>query len=255
MVVTSAAAPAPTLRHPTVQDEALEGLELVSFGCRLALKNSILVDALRDYLRFDRERLADRARELFTEVAVQSEESAARMVDEQDTAQTLAGRGRHQHDYRALDVGNLVRREEVYGALATWIRTVIGDPDEMRQVVELARLDAWGEVAELIEQRLQGWTAPSVRVDEPVEVRQARATDAVGVALEELRARRRGAAVLNGEGPEGAVDADSVTASSVMSSALNPAPVLDSASTSRSGRIGRAVRRLWRRTAGRRRPN
>lgn len=245
MVVTSAAALAPTVRHPTVQDEALEGLELVSFGCRLALKNSILVDALRDHLRFDRERLVDRARGLFAEVAVQSEQSAARMVDEQDTAQTRAGRGRHEHDYRALDVGNLVRRQEVYGALAAWIRTVIADSDEMRQVVELARLDAWGEVAGLIEQRLQGWIAPPARADEPVEVRRARATDAVGVALEELRAKRQGRAVLNGAGPEGAVYADPVMAASAA----------DSAPTSRSGRLGRAVRRLWRRMTGRRRSN
>lgn len=193
MVITSGAAlaaAAASTRSPTVQDEALEGLELVAFGCRLALKNSILVDALRDHARFDPDRLAARARALFAEVAVQSEQSAARMVEQQDAASTLAGRGQHQHDYRAIDLGNLERRQAVYGALATWIRAVTEEPDEMRQVVELARRDAWGEVAQLIEQRLEGWTMPE-DLDEPLAVRRARATDAVGVALEELRVEQQ----------------------------------------------------------------
>lgn len=199
MVVTTRAALASPARRPSVQDEALEGLELVAFGCRLALKNSIVIDVLRDRERFDRECLADRARSLFDEVANQSQQSADRMVEERDSAQTRAGRGRHQHDYRALDVGNLERREAVYRALTAWIRDVIGDDDEMRQVVELARLDAWGEVAGLIERRLDGWTAPPGITDEPLGARRARAVDAVGVALQELRAeqharasRRRG---------------------------------------------------------------
>lgn len=227
MVVTSSTAPRPTLRHSTVQDEALEGLELVTFGNRLALKNSILVDALRDHMRFDAERLADRARALFGEVAAQAEQSAARMVEEQDAAQTLAGRGRHQHDYRALDLRNLERRQTVYGALAAWIRTVIDDPGEMRQVVELARLDAWGEVAGLIEQRLQGWIAPPTRIDEPVEVRRARATDAVGVALEELRAERHG------------------RAAALRMPQSDPLPHRPRAATG-SVRVRSALRRLWR---------
>lgn len=190
MVVTTSAALASPARRPSVQDEALEGLQLVTFGCRLALKNSILVDVLRDRLPFDRERLAERARRLFVEVAAQSRQSAARMVDERDSAQALAGRGRHQHDYRALDVHNLERREAVYRALEGWIRDVTGDADEMRQVVELARVDAWGEVAELIERRLAGWVAPSGIADEPAEARRLRATDSVGVALQELRAEQ-----------------------------------------------------------------
>ena len=79
---------------------------------------------------------------------------AAISEDEQASAAATGGRAANEHDYRRRDVGNLRRRQRVYAAVARLLTDRRDDPIYVQGLSEAAQRDAWGEIADAIEARL-----------------------------------------------------------------------------------------------------
>jgi hypothetical protein len=163
--------------EPATLDEMVsEGVMLAEFAGRQALKNRIIVGALGDPRPYERERYAEEAREVLSELARVSEDSAELAAKGLRIATGRPGSGRHQHDYRENDIANLRRRENVHSAVASRLSEMINDDDYLAGFVARARDDAWSEIG----------TAITARLD-----RQWQPLDTESVSSAEAERRRR----------------------------------------------------------------
>lgn len=152
--------------EPLTFDESYaEGLLVAESAARMALKNRIIVMALRGDEPFAADRAAAAAREVLHELVQEMDEVAEWSAHEREEATRREGRARHQHDYHRTDSWNLRLRERVNEAVAARLSALRADPEYLAEFAERAREDAWGEIAGVIEQRLaREW--PEIEVDE-----------------------------------------------------------------------------------------
>ncbi|MDR5690803.1 hypothetical protein [Agromyces indicus] len=140
---------------PATFDEMLEeGLLMAESAARMALKNRLIVDALRSDEPYSDERAADRARSVLYELVQEADEAAEHVAEEREVAAKREGRSQHQHDYHRDDLLNLRRREKVHAAIAKELWTRRSDDAYVAGLIERARDDAWDELSRVIEQEL-----------------------------------------------------------------------------------------------------
>lgn len=151
---------------PLTFDETFsEGLLVAESAGRMALKNRIIVMALRGDEPFDADRAAASAREVLLELVQEMDEVAEWSAAERESAAQREGRSAHQHDYHRADAWNLRMRERVNAALAERLGELRADPEYLAAFAERARQDAWSEIAGEIDARLEReW--PEIEVDE-----------------------------------------------------------------------------------------
>lgn len=149
----------------TFEETYNEGLLVAESAGRMALKNRIIVMALRGEEPYDAERSAAAAREVLLELMQETDEVAEWSATERESAAQREGRSAHQHDYHRADAWNLRLRERVNVAVAKRLGELRNDPDYLAKLAERARQDAWDEIAEVIDARLaREW--PEIEVDE-----------------------------------------------------------------------------------------
>src|SRR4051794_34110618 len=127
--------------------EVAEGLLLAEYAVRLAVKNQILVDVLGRGEDFDRTRAGEQVQAELGTLAGEYEQAGERMRRDARIAAWRLGRGRHQHDYRAVDRRNLRRRARAAEEVARRLRTAQGDGDAVVALVDAARAAAWDDLA------------------------------------------------------------------------------------------------------------
>lgn len=125
-----------------VADATLVSLAAV----RQAVKNLVLVRALRDAADFDEEWYADAVRREFEVLASQADAEAARLVRAREKATGRRGRAVTADDYHAVDTRRLKRRIRVLGELAAELRRLAGDDEAVSEVIHVARLNALDEI-------------------------------------------------------------------------------------------------------------
>lgn len=156
-------------RAPLVTDlehEVADGLLLAEHAVRLAVKNRILVDVLGRGSSFDPGHAAQQVRGELGELVQEHEAAARRMRADARTAVLRSGRGSHQHDYRAIDRGNLRRRAAVADELARRLRAAQADEDAIVALVDVTRTDAWEDVAREVHGALRRRESPAPPVPE-----------------------------------------------------------------------------------------
>lgn len=151
---------------PLTFDETFnEGLLVAESAGRMALKNRIIVMALRGDEPFDADRAAAAAREVLHELIQEMGEVAEWSATERESAAQRDGRSEHQHDYHRADTRNLRLRERVNAAVAERLSELRSDPEYLAGFAERARQDAWHDLAGAIDARLdREW--PDIEVDE-----------------------------------------------------------------------------------------
>ena len=158
----------PEVEPLTFEETYAEGLLVAESAGRMALKNRIIVMALRGEEPYDAERSAAGAREVLHELMQETGEVAEWSAAERETAAQREGRSAHQHDYHRADAWNLRLRERVNAAVAKRLGELRNDPEYLASFAERARRDAWSEIAEVIDARLaREW--PEIEVDETYE--------------------------------------------------------------------------------------
>ncbi|TAM71694.1 MAG: hypothetical protein EPN48_01130 [Microbacteriaceae bacterium] len=132
-----------------------EGLLLAEYASRMRLKNRIEIGVLTEDASFSAEHYLDDSREALDELATEAEEVAERIAGERRWSASLEGDAEHVHDYRAADITNLRRREELSEAMATALRERASDAGFLLALIERARAAAWGDIAASIEDTLE----------------------------------------------------------------------------------------------------
>ena len=125
-----------------VADATLVSLAAV----RQAVKNLVLVRALRDAADFDEDWYADAVRREFDVLATQADADAARLRKLREKARRRHGRAYTADDYHAADAGPLKRRARVLEELAVELRRLAGDDEMVRGLLVESRLRALDEI-------------------------------------------------------------------------------------------------------------
>jgi len=139
--------------HPTLNEIVEEGLLMSLFAVRMAVKNRIIVGALREHSDFSTEDYASAAREELCRVARQNEADARRVIRARKKLLNLRWT-ESLGDFRRGDVRQLALRRRVYEALARALRSVSVDEARLAELVESARVDAGDEIAQALTARL-----------------------------------------------------------------------------------------------------
>lgn len=183
----------PKVEPLTFDETFADGLLVAEAAGRMALKNRIILMALRGEEPFDAERAAATAREVLYELMQETDEVAEWSAQELETASNRVGRSAHQHDYHREDTRNLRLREQVNTAIAERLGELRDDPEYLAELAERARQDAWADIGGAITAKLaRDW--PDIEVDETyLRERDQRMQDVTNDLERDLReaARRR----------------------------------------------------------------
>jgi hypothetical protein len=146
-VVPEPVAPAPV--GQIVAEGALIGESVV----RMALRNRVIVDALRDRRDLDVDRLAVLAAREFETLADQEWASAERIRLRRNVQSTEQGADAGDDGLDLARLQESLRRESVHRGLSDAFAARGVDGESVARVVERSRGEAWAEIAAVIEQR------------------------------------------------------------------------------------------------------
>jgi len=148
----------PELPLAPIEQVVEEGHMIAASAVRMAVKNRLLVRALRDDREYDPAALVKAARWQFAELAEENEEAAERLEVEQRREAREAEAARKPRRYLGgkpiVERPEQVRGPQVYRMLADALRATAADDDELLRVVSAARDDAWAELGRELEARL-----------------------------------------------------------------------------------------------------
>ncbi|WP_130177745.1 hypothetical protein [Cryobacterium sp. SO1] len=132
-----------------------EGMLIALSAVRMALKNRIIVAALRDHNDYDPTLYASLAREELHEVARQNDEDSTRVkrLGSHLSRTTRSGKGREVENQRR-DVVRLGRRRTLHDHVAERLREIAADDTRVAGIVEKARADALQEINDALADRL-----------------------------------------------------------------------------------------------------
>jgi hypothetical protein len=133
-----------------------EGVLITASSVRMAIKNKVIVGALRDDRKFDAEALGEAAREEFLALADENITTAKRLerlghwaysTGDADIGDPFVDEDEIDEEHR--------RRPKVHYALAKALRAEADNPERIRAIVEQARDDAWEEIGRELRNRLR----------------------------------------------------------------------------------------------------
>jgi hypothetical protein len=155
-----------------------EGVQLTMWSVRMAIKNRLIVAALRDGEDFNMAALMTAARAEMSARALENDETADRLRVQEGIPAGAAAPGsvRIAQD-RPLTIGQVEaeehrRRPLVHRMLADALREKIDDDAFVAETVDRARRDAWQEVGRELTKRLK---PPGFVPDRPADYERMRA--------------------------------------------------------------------------------
>jgi len=123
-----------------------EGLLIALNAVRMAVKNKIIIGALRDRKPFVPEDYLEAAREEIDLLAEQNEALRARVGQAADRQPVAAHKPLSKN--QKAEMRRLELLDGVYEHLAETLRATGKNDDEVAELVEIARRDAWSEIGD-----------------------------------------------------------------------------------------------------------
>jgi hypothetical protein len=123
-----------------------DGMLLATAGVRMAIKNRIIVRALRDHVDFDETYLIAAAQREFLARASETFYELERVDLARTWAKGREGRPTHNADYRRADLPTLKRRAKVLARLAEALSVASQDDELAGNLIGLARQAALDEI-------------------------------------------------------------------------------------------------------------
>ena len=134
-------------RRASKADVVDDAVLLATGAVRSAVKNLLIVRALRDGKDFDEAWWLDAVAREFEAIATQSDADAARVEEDRQLAKQRRGRPLHPADFRTADVPKLKRRVRVLQLIAERLRALGADEDTLLSLIAEARTSALDEIA------------------------------------------------------------------------------------------------------------
>lgn len=140
---------------PSTERIVDEGMLIAMAAVRMALKNLIIVGALREHTDYAAADYTAQARRELHEVARQNDEDSTRVerLGSYLSRTTKSGKGREVENKRR-DVIRLGRRRTLHDHVAERLRDLAADDEKVAELVEKARADALAEINEALATRL-----------------------------------------------------------------------------------------------------
>ncbi|TFD95143.1 hypothetical protein E3T61_00450 [Cryobacterium lactosi] len=146
---------APGSSTPSTERIVDEGMLIALSAVRMALKNRIIVAALRDHNDYDPTLYAALAREELHEVARQNDEDSTRVERLGSYLARTTGKGKSRDlENKRRDVVRLGRRRTLHDHVAERLREIAEDDTRVAGIVEKARADALQEINDALADRL-----------------------------------------------------------------------------------------------------
>ena len=161
-----------------------EGMLIALSAVRMALKNRIIVGALREHIDYAAADYARLARQELLEVARQNDEDSTRVerLGSYLTRTTGSGKGRELENKRR-DVVRLGRRRTLHDRVAERLRAIAEDEHQVAGLVDKARADALAEINEALSTRLINQAIDSSHPEyEAARAERMRAVGAIDLA-------------------------------------------------------------------------
>jgi hypothetical protein len=127
-------------------DVITDALLLATAAVRTAVKNLLIVRALRDQAEYEEAWWVRTVGEEFASIAAENEEAAVRLEAERARAKKKRGRALHPTDFRARDVPVLKKRIRVLRTIAARLRELATDEGAVLALVAEARAAALDEI-------------------------------------------------------------------------------------------------------------
>ncbi|QYF72558.1 hypothetical protein [Cryobacterium sp. PAMC25264] len=146
---------APASGAPSTARIVDEGMLIALSAVRMAVKNGIIVGALRDHSDYDPERYAALARHELEHVAQENDEDSTRVerLGSYLARTTGAGKSRELENKRR-DVVRLGRRRTLHDHVAERLREFAADESRVTDLVAKAHADALQEINDALSARL-----------------------------------------------------------------------------------------------------
>jgi hypothetical protein len=165
-----------------------EGLLIALSAVRMAVKNHIIVGALREHTDYHESEYAAVAKDELTALAHQNEEDAERVGGRRKHLSKSRWTHELTEDQRH-DLGQLARRRRMHKRLAKALLGVADDDEQVARLVDEAQHDASHEIRKALAARLIGQTVDR-RERNYERLRAARIQDLVRIDLAALLPKR-----------------------------------------------------------------
>lgn len=127
-------------------DVIADALLLATAAVRTAVKNLLIVRALRDQAEYEESWWVRTVADEFEAIAAENDAAVTRLEAERARAKKKKGRPQHPADFRTRDVPVLKRRIKVLRRIATRLRELATDEEAVLALVSEARAAALDEI-------------------------------------------------------------------------------------------------------------
>ena len=134
-------------RRASKSDIVDDALLLATGAVRSAVKNLLIVRALRDGKDFDEAWWLDAVAREFEAIATENDDDAKRVEADRQLAKQRKGRPLHPTDFRTADVPKMKRRVRILTLIAARLRKLGADRDTLLALIAEARSNALDEIA------------------------------------------------------------------------------------------------------------
>jgi hypothetical protein len=176
--------------HLKAAEEAVgDGVTMIHHALVQAVKNRLIVSALRDGEPYSAAHAVELAQEELDRVVAEQQDSAKTATKALRRAKLAHGRAMSEHDYGQLDVEALELRVLVYDSVAERFAARRDDEEFLASLVEESRGRAWDELGGVVRSRLV--RAASIADDPDYEDARAERMREVAFDLGDLAVRPR----------------------------------------------------------------
>jgi hypothetical protein len=134
-------------RRASKSDIVDDAVLLATGAVRSAVKNLLIVRALRDGKDFDEAWWLDAVAREFDAIAVEKDDDAKRVEADRLLAKQRKGKAMHPSDFRTKDVPKMKRRVRILHRIAARLRELGSDRDTLVALIAEARANALDEIA------------------------------------------------------------------------------------------------------------
>jgi len=134
-------------RRGSKSDIVDDAVLLATGAVRSAVKNLLIVRALRDGKDFDEAWWLDAVAREFEAIAVEKDDDAKRVEEDRQLAKRRKGKALHPSDFRTRDVPKMKRRVRILHRIASRLRALGADHETLLALIAEARANALDEIA------------------------------------------------------------------------------------------------------------
>jgi hypothetical protein len=146
--------PTPLRKAMSIERSVEEGLIIARAALTMDVKNYIIIRAVRDGHPFDLDEVVEEAKRHILELAHENATSGARIQQLAEEVLTPAGAQDDSEGYQAEDAPTLTKRGVIHDLVSDELERLSEDDAYLGEVAEHARVRAWAEVGDAIEDRL-----------------------------------------------------------------------------------------------------